>query len=140
MDVHYFMPTNQTGLIAKNQFLKFLAVGVVNTVFGYSVFAVFIFCGLYYPVAAFFSTCLGILFNFKTIGHLVFDRREHHLFWRFLGVYAIVYLVSVAALTAGSYFSKNYYLLAIFITPFTALMAFWLNKNFVFHRAPHEVY
>jgi putative flippase GtrA len=139
MDLHYLMP-GRNGHPNKNQFLKFLAVGVLNTVFGYSVFAVFLYCGLHYPLAVFFSTCLGILFNFKTIGHLVFAQTGRHLIWRFIGVYAIVYLVSVTGLKLGGYFSHNYYLLAIFITPFTALLAYGLNRNFVFQGTNHAAY
>jgi putative flippase GtrA len=44
--------------------IKFLVVGAVNTVFGYSCYAGLLFIGLHYSLAALFGTLLGIVFNY----------------------------------------------------------------------------
>jgi len=78
--------------------LRFLVVGGINTVFGYSVFALFILIGLHYVLAALLSTICGILFNFKTTGTLVFKNRDNRLIFRFFGVYLITYFLIVGLL------------------------------------------
>lgn len=80
------------------QFVTYLLVGALNTLFGYSTFAVFLLLGLHYAVAALLSTILGVLFNFHTIGRLVFGKRDPSLIVRFLGVYGVTYLLNVGAL------------------------------------------
>jgi len=79
-------------------FLRFLVVGGINTVFGYSVFALFILIGLHYVLAALLATICGILFNFKTTGTLVFKNRDNRLIFRFFGVYLITYSLMIGFL------------------------------------------
>ena len=80
------------------KFIKFLFVGGLNTAFGYGVFALFIFLKFHFAVASFLSTVLGILFNFKTTGTIVFKNNDNHLIFRFFGAYAIVYGLNVLGL------------------------------------------
>jgi putative flippase GtrA len=62
-----------SGFLATS-FVRFLAVGVLNTAFGYAFFALLVWAGLWYPAAAAASTIGGIVFNFNTTGRLVFGR------------------------------------------------------------------
>ncbi|MCL2335252.1 MAG: GtrA family protein [Endomicrobia bacterium] len=121
------------------QFISFLFVGALNTVFGYSMYALFIFLGLKYPVAVLFSTILGVLFNFKTIGVLVFKNGDNRLILRFFAVYAIIYVLNVAGLallkSAGS---QNMYINGLILVLPLALLSFFLNKKFVFERGTNE--
>jgi len=73
-------------------------VGGVNTLFGYSVFALFTLIGLHYVLAALLATICGILFNFKTTGTIVFRNRDNRLILRFFGVYLITYSLMVGLL------------------------------------------
>lgn len=41
------------------RFLKFLMVGALNTVFGYSVFALFTYLNLHYTISTLLATILG---------------------------------------------------------------------------------
>ncbi|NCQ92050.1 MAG: hypothetical protein GPI94_15420 [Microcystis aeruginosa LG13-03] len=59
-------------LLKKHRFVRFLLVGVLNTIFGYSLFAVLILIGLNYKYAVLIGTIQGVLFNFQTTGRLVF--------------------------------------------------------------------
>lgn len=115
------------------KFIRFLFVGVLNTLFGYSIYALFIFIGLHYSLAVFFSTILGILFNFKTIGILVFKNNDNSLIFRFFGVYAINYILNVSALTLLKFSgSDNMYINGLIVVFPLALLSFILNKKFVF--------
>lgn len=115
------------------QFIVFLLVGVLNTAFGYGVYALFIFLGLHYAAATFLSTVLGILFNFKTIGVIVFKSRNNRLLFRFFGVYGICYLINITCLKAMTLMGlSNMYLAGLILVLPLALLAFYLNKRFVF--------
>jgi len=80
------------------QFIRFVAVGVLNTVFGYAVFALLVWAGLPASVALFISTIIGASFNFLTTGRLVFNNRDVRVIWRFMIVYGLVYLINLGLL------------------------------------------
>lgn len=139
----------------KNKFLRFLLVGGLNTAFGYFLFLFLIWMGLHYSLALLLSQIIGVLFNYKTTGYLVFQNKSNKLLIKFFLVYAFVYLINVIEL----YFLKqsplyeiilsNNYLSfihnmpidtsklgdaigqAIVILP-NAILTFFLNKIFVF--------
>jgi putative flippase GtrA len=117
------------------RFIKFLFVGVLNTIFGYSAFAFLIFIGLHYSLAVLIGTIAGILFNFKTTGSLVFKSRDNQLIYRFVSVYVLIYVINVFALIIFNDYEMNLYLTGgIMILPM-ALLSFVLNKKFVFHNS-----
>jgi len=114
------------------QFLLFLIVGGINTIFGYSVFALFIFVGLHYALAALVSSIVGVLFNFKTTGILVFKNHDNQLISKFISVYVVIYLINIIALKQlNSYCANMYYAGALLILPL-AFCSFFLNKKYVF--------
>lgn len=116
----------------EHRFLRFLVVGGLNTVFGYSVFALFIVLKVPYQIAALFSTILSVLFNFKTYGTLVFGSHDNRLVFRFFLVYAICYVVGLAPLAwAKAHGVPILIMAAIFVLPMAAL-SFSLNRLLVF--------
>ncbi len=118
--------------LLQKQFVRFLFVGGLNTLVGYSLFAVLIFVGLHYTIAAFIGTVLGVLFNFKTTGKFVFDSHDNRLLWKFFGVYGLMYLLNIIGLYFLDILIKNIYISgAVLIFPM-ALVGFVLNKRFVF--------
>ena len=107
-------------------------VGGINTLFGYSAFALFIFMGVHYALASFLSTVLGVLFNFKTTGVLVFQNKDNGLLFRFFGVYSVVYVCNVLMLKVLGEVGVDMYMAgAVVIVPL-AILSFVLNKLFVF--------
>jgi len=117
------------------RFILFLFVGVLNTAFGYGLFALFIWLGLHYSLAVLFSTILGVLFNFKTIGGIVFKDGNNRLIFRFIAVYVFLYVLNVTGLKlfdmAG--LTNKYISGAILLMPM-AVISFLLNKKFVFRK------
>ncbi|HEY6837603.1 MAG TPA: GtrA family protein [Geobacteraceae bacterium] len=111
---------------------KFLLVGVLNTVFGYSLFAFFIFVGLHYSLAVLLSTVLGILFNFKTIGRLVFRSHNNRLIFRFVATYGLTYLLNVVFLRILDGLRVNMYIAGMLLLIPLALISFVLQKKYVF--------
>jgi putative flippase GtrA len=112
---------------------RFLFVSGLNTLFGYGLFALLIYMKIEYQTALLMSTILGVLFNFKTTGSIVFGNGNVKLIFRFIFVYAIIYIINLFGLKI--LISKNfniYISMLILLTPM-ALLSFILNKKFVFH-------
>jgi putative flippase GtrA len=116
------------------RFLRFLAVGALNTLFGYGCFALLLYVGLHYAVAMLLATIIGVLFNFKTVGRLVFRSRDNRLIFHFAAIYVVVYTVNVLCVKAFTLISISpYYGGAISILP-VAVFGYYLNKRFVFNN------
>lgn len=117
-----------------DKLIRFFLVSGLNTIFGYGLFALLLLLGVSYPVALFISTIAGILFNFKTIGIIVFKNHNNLLLFRFFGVYGITYLLNLGGLALFKYFGINVYAgQAILLLP-VGLFAFYLNRKFVFYN------
>lgn len=119
-------------MVLDNRFIRFLFVGGMNAVFGYSLYAIMIYLNFHYSFAALLSTILGVLFNFKTTGRLVFNSKDNWLVFKFIGVYVIIYTINTASLKIFNTFNVNLYFAgAILLLPM-AIVSFVLNKKFVF--------
>ena len=113
--------------------IRFFLVAGLNTAFGYAVFAFFIFIGLHYTLAALFGQVIGILFNFRTYGVLVFHNKRFNLLPRFILIYVITYLCNIGSMYLLKYYLdlNDYGASAIMCVPI-GLLGFVLNKIFVF--------
>ena len=89
--------------------IRFLVVGGINTVFGYSLYALLIFIGLHYSIAVLLAQICGIAFNFNTTGRIVFHNKKSGLFFHFAGVYIVTFAVNVLALRLFSQVGFNMY-------------------------------
>jgi len=118
------------------QLLRFAAVGVLNTAFGYLIYAVMLWVGLNYAAAAAVATVLGVIFNFKSTGRLVFGSNNNRLLFRFVGVYAFVYAMNVLGLTFLTALGLSPYMAGLLTLLPAAVLAFVLNKTFVFRASP----
>lgn len=116
------------------QFVRFLFVGGLNTVFGYGLFALFTWMGLPYPVAIGLATVLGVLFNYQSTGRLVFDGPGRGRLWRFFAVYGLIYLMNVAAVAALLQAGINVYVANALAIPPLVVASFLLQRSFVFRE------
>lgn len=114
------------------RFGLFLLVGVLNTAFGYAVFAALVWSGMHYSLALLLATVVGIAFNFITTGRLVFGNRHTNVFWRFVAVYGLLYSVNLLALASLRAWGLGPLLgQALLMLPM-AVAAFLLNRRYVF--------
>ena len=120
-------------------FIRFLFVGGLNTIFGYGAFAVFVLMGLHYVLAALFSTVLGVLFNFKTTGTIVFKNRDNRLILRFFGVYRFTYVLNVGLLKIFKELGVHVLITAAVFTVPMAMVAFLLMRLLVFRQSEAAV-
>lgn len=118
--------------MVKKQIINFMLVGIINTIFGYSIYALLIFLGLNYILSVFFSTVLGVLFNFKTISKYVFESNNNKLIFKFMFVYFIVFIVNIFLIKVFKIFDINDYFAGFFAIIPVAILSFLLNKFFVY--------
>ena len=121
------------------KFMKFLFVGALNTAFGYSVYALFVTLHASHNIALTIQYILGVLWNFKTTGVIVFKNHDNSRIVRFFMSYVVTYSINLVCLNilihlgAGKYVSQ-----AIMVLPM-AVLSFIIFKTFVFKTKIDEV-
>jgi putative flippase GtrA len=85
--------------IALRQLVRFVLIGVLNTAFGFAIYAIATFGGLSPALALACSLVCGVVFNFFTTGRLVFGRRAASTFPKFVAAYIAVYVVNLVLLS-----------------------------------------
>ncbi|MFL1490557.1 GtrA family protein [Pseudomonas antarctica] len=121
--------------LVSSKFFKFLLVGLMNSVFGYGCFASFLYLGLHYSSALLLATILGVLFNFKSTGSLVFNSNNDRLIFRFIIGYVLVYSVNLGGIALFSLFGVAPYVSGLILVPPMAVLSFLINNRFVFNHA-----
>jgi len=114
------------------QVARFLAVGVLNTAFGYVIFAAGILAGLPSGLALAIAMVIGVIFNFFTLGRLVFDSRDPTRLPRFVGVYALTYVVNLMLLRLWEAAGVGPLLAQLACLPVTVSLTFVLMRFLVF--------
>lgn len=116
-------------------FIRFVLVGILNTAFGVGLYCLFIYWGVPYRTAVLLSTVLGVLFNFKTIGVLVFKNSDNRLIFRFVSAYVVVYFINIGLIRLMLEFTPlDEYIAGIVATPIVAIASFVFQKRFVFRK------
>lgn len=80
------------------KFIKFLFVGCLNTLFGYLMYVIFISTPLKREYALLLAYMVGVLWNFKTTGVLVFKNNNNKLIFKFISAYVITYFINLLGL------------------------------------------
>ena len=121
-------------------FARFIAVGVLNSAFGYLAFALMLHW-LPRPLALLCSHLLGVAFNFHSMAIAVFHDFRYRLLARFVASYALVYAANLGLLESLCRLGKLSDLLGQAVSlPFSALLSFTLLRLFVFVRRPVGAY
>ena len=115
----------------EQRILKFLGAGILNTLFGYSVYAALLFIEIPYLIALFVATVAGVIFNYISFGRMVFD---NHGNWFVFGKFVIAYTLIYGANAGLLYlFMVNFllspYLGQLICIPISVLLS-WLLMNY----------
>ena len=113
------------------QFIKYILVGILNTLFGYTIFALLLYTGLHYAVVCILATIICVLFNYKTYGKLVFKNNKNALV-KFVSVYILTTSLSILGLKIAKLYTINLYFAGFIITCVMAVISFILLKSYVF--------
>ncbi len=126
------------------QFIIFIIVGIFNTAVGYGLFSLFLFLGWHYALAVFVAMCFSVIFNFKTIGSIVFKsnnkrkKNELSLLFCFIGVYTVLFFINILIIRLIQPFVNNYYVAGAMATAVMPILSFYLNKYVVFNEIKEE--
>ncbi len=119
----------------KNEIIKFILVGIINTIFYYTMYAIFIYTGLEYFIAVILATVIGVVFSFKTFSKLVFNNSDNKLIFKFILVYGFNIVFNIVIIKAYIYsYNDNLYMAGLIATIIVAINSFILNKFYVFRR------
>ncbi|MEV8466709.1 GtrA family protein [Fluviibacterium sp. DFM31] len=86
------------GDLLRSRFVKFLAVGVLNTGFGYALYAVLVLLGLGPQAALALAFACGVVWNYFTHARLVFSAKGTARMPAYAAVYAGLYALNAAGL------------------------------------------
>jgi putative flippase GtrA len=115
------------------KFFKFLFVGFLNTAFSYFIYVLLIAIGLIANMALFFQYIIGVLWNFKTTGTIVFQNKNNKLIFKFILSYIFTFLVNSVLLAILTRHLNAYLAQAILIMPI-AMLSFIILKKWVFKQ------
>nr|WP_254428503.1 GtrA family protein [Ruegeria atlantica] len=82
----------------RNSFMRFVLVGILNTAFGYILFAILSLSGLPPQIALVISFSVGVLWNFITHARLVFDSKGLNRLPHYILSYVMVYAFNAFSL------------------------------------------
>lgn len=116
--------------------LRYVATGLLNTAFGYAMYAGLVFVGLPYVAALLLATIAGTVFNYFSFGGLVFNGRGgRETFLRFIAAYAAIYVANAAALqalTAGA--GVGPYVAQVACIPLSVALGWVFMNRWVFRQ------
>ena len=117
--------------------IRFISVGILNTIVGYAIYALLIWLNLPPQVALLLSTIAGVTFNYFSIGRLVFQSQGGlTVFIRFIASYCVVYVVNAQVL---SFLIKSLhmtpYLAQALCVPLNVAASWLLMNHWVFTKA-----
>ncbi|WP_059119621.1 GtrA family protein [Vibrio sp. MEBiC08052] len=120
-------------IIFQFEFIKYLFIGLVNTIFGYSVYSIFIYIGLDYSIALMMATVIGVIFNYNTYRQILFNKKSKKtIFIKFLSSYIIVYFVNLILLDHLNLLFNEYISQIICIPPVVifnwVIFKYWVFK------------
>jgi len=116
------------------QFLRFILVGIFNTMLAYAVYALALAVGFPYPLANFIALICGIIIGFMTQGKIVFFNSDHSRFWRFLLCWTLIYCVNIAIISKLINLGFTPYAAGAIALPVIAVLSFTVQKLFVFPK------
>jgi putative flippase GtrA len=110
---------------------RYYQAGIVNTAFGYGLFALFVALGLNMYLAQIAAHLLGVAFNYFTYSrHAFHDAKASKL--RFVLSYAAIYVLGLASLWAASQVIASPYLAGFVAVVFVTLVNYLVLRHWVF--------
>ena len=112
---------------------RYYQAGIVNTLFGYGLYALFVAAGFNMYVAQITAHVLGVVFNYFTYSRYAF--RDHQASKsRFILSYTVNYLLGLAALATVSTVIHSPYLAGLITVTFVSVLNYFILKHLVFYR------
>ena len=116
------------------QFIQFVAVGLLNTALGYTIYAGMTLNGFSASNALILTYLIAVPLNFITTGRLVFGSSSLQPLLRFIFFYIGVFTINWAALRLIMNIGLGQLLAQAVIVPFISVLSFLIFKYAVFKR------
>ena len=116
---------------------RYYQAGIVNTLFGYSLYSMFVALGMNMYLAQLVGHVLGVVFNYFTYSRHAFrDSRGSKP--RFILAYAANYLAGLAMLAAAATVFPSPYVAGLVAVIIVSLLNYFVLRHLVFTRAAPE--
>jgi putative flippase GtrA len=113
------------------QLWRYYQAGVVNTLFGFGLYAVLVRAGLNLYVAQGLAQIAGIAFNYLTYGRYTFANQTVSR-GRFIASYAVNFLLGLAGLAACKQIIASPYVAGICSIAVVSLINYFILKRYVY--------
>jgi len=119
------------------RFGRFLLVGLLNTAFGYAVFALLLWLGLSPQPALIIAFSIGVMWNYLTTARFVFGSTGFSKLPAYVLAYLSVYLANASALQVMLSRGVDPFVAQAILTPVVAVLSFLL-LSLVFRQSGKE--
>lgn len=122
------------------QFIRFVLVAMLNTAFGWCVYAGLLWIiNLFhvpnpYVLASLLGYVIGILFNFTTYSKIVFKNDKKRLLFKFIMVYVVCWICNSFGIWLLEKWHINNYLAGAITAIPVGFLGYVLNSIFVFKK------
>ena len=116
----------------RTKFVRFLAIGLVNTLFGYLAFAILIYMGISEVAAVPTAMVAGTLFNFISYGKYVFASLNPRRLPKFVMAYLLLYACNLGGLRGLARVGMGPYAGQAILTLPLVILAYVFNDRWVF--------
>lgn len=117
----------------EKQFFSFFIVGILNTIFGLSVFNILILLSFSISLSILISTIVGVLFNYQTMKRLVFNQNGNS-FLKFVFSYIFIYIIYNLSFTLSTHFKFNIHISSVIIFMVLPFFNYLILRKFVFNE------
>lgn len=111
---------------------RFILAGIVNTLFGWTIFSTLIILGMNVKVSLFSGMVFGILFNYMTIGGYAFKKFSKLIFFKFILSNIFIYFLNILMLSLVQKKIEEVILGQFLLLPLLATISFIIMKKVVF--------
>lgn len=115
---------------------RFIGVGLINTLVGYGIYAILIALRIPYLIALLTATIAGVIFNYFSIGRLVFKSTGGlNIFAKFIAAYGVVYFANAIGLEVSiNYLALDPYSGGALCLPPSVVLSWLLLNYWVFKK------
>lgn len=116
------------------KFIKFIFVGILNTIFSYFIFVVIFYFTNNKELTLSLSFVIAIIFNYLMISKYVFsDKKAFGKLLKFFLVYIVLYIVNIIHLkVCVDIYDFNVYFAQFLTLLYLPILSFYLNNKYVF--------
>ncbi|WP_436093066.1 GtrA family protein [Bosea sp. LjRoot237] len=118
----------------ESRLLRVIAIGIINTIFGYSIFLISYLILKDHNISISLATVVGVIFNYMTVGNYIFDNQGWKQFPLFIISYIISFLANILILNALVYFELNVIIAQALSLPPTIAISYLFNSRISFRK------